>query len=198
MATKKTATKTEDRFENQDFNLFDALEQVDRKNYSYFSTLTGDQQKKFSPFMMLQWVPSVTPRDGRIATYYLMSVNQTANAYFFDSRIQHHPELQWLMLCASSPGLGKQFRKWVPKLSDKIAQYKIAAKDKDYFEYYSKLYPSVAKEEMEQIAAAASAEQNKRTKLAAIFPNMKLCDIEALSKVITDEQIKEYESQLGE
>lgn len=198
MATKKTVASTEEKFENQEFNLFDALEKVDRKDYSFFSTLNAEQRKKFSPYMMLQWVPSVTPRDGRVATYYLMSVNQNANTYFFDSKLQQHPELQWLMLCASSPGLGKQYRKWVPKLSDKVSQYKVAAKEKDYFEYYSKLYPSVPKEEMEQVASAATIEQNKRLKLATIFPNMKLVDIELMSKIITDEQIADYESQLGE
>jgi len=39
--------------------------------------------------------------------------------------------------------------------------------------------------------------QKRKLKLAELFPNMKLCDIEALNETISDEQLKQYERDLG-
>jgi hypothetical protein len=40
MATKKPATPKDEKFEGQDFDLFEALSALDRKDYGYIESLT--------------------------------------------------------------------------------------------------------------------------------------------------------------
>ena len=40
-------------------------------------------------------------------------------------------------------------------------------------------------------------EQNKKCYLASLYPSMKISDIEALSGVITDDDIRNYEKDRG-
>ena len=129
MATKKAIPKDE-KFEKQDFDLFKVLESLDRKDYSLYDTLSEEQQKKFVPYMMAHWMSQVKDKGG-IQGYYVMSVNYHANQHLFNEYVMKHPKLQWLMLCASSPGIGKQFHQWVPHLSDKIGKFKEQAKNKE-------------------------------------------------------------------
>ena len=49
MATK---TPIDEKFEKQDFNLFDALLALDKKDYVYIDKLNAEQQKKFVPYIM--------------------------------------------------------------------------------------------------------------------------------------------------
>jgi hypothetical protein len=58
MATKKT-TPTDEKFVAQDFNLFDALAAMDKKDYDYYDRLTDEQQKKFVPYMMTHWMSAI-------------------------------------------------------------------------------------------------------------------------------------------
>jgi hypothetical protein len=195
MATAKT--ESNEKFENQDFDLFAALGAVDAKQYGWYDGLNTDQRKKFSPYMMLQWTPTVVPRNPAIAAYYIISVNEHANQHYFDSTIQRHPELQWMMLCAASPGTGKQQRKWVPKLSEKISKYVVPAKVKDYTDFYSKIYPNAATADLKEVAASTTEIQHKRVKIAKLYPSMKLADIETLSQVMSDEELDDVLNQYG-
>ena len=45
MATK---IPTDEKFEKQDFKLFDVLVKLDTKDYDFYDTLSEEQQKKFS------------------------------------------------------------------------------------------------------------------------------------------------------
>jgi hypothetical protein len=53
MATKKTAIPADEKLENQDFNLFEAIAALDKKDYGYYYRLTPEQQRKFVPFMLI-------------------------------------------------------------------------------------------------------------------------------------------------
>ena len=150
MATKKN-TPVEEKFEAQDFNLFDALLAMDKKDYSYYDRLTEEQQKKFVPYMMTHWMSAIKGT-GDVQGYYLRSVDYHANKHLFNEYVQKHPKLQWYMLCASSPGLGKQFHQWIPHLGSKVTQLKEPAKTKDIKEYYTKIYPKVDGDSIDEIA----------------------------------------------
>ena len=142
MATKKPATPVDEKFEKQDFDLFEALAALDKKDYGYIDKLTEEQQKKFVPYMMTHWMSAIKGAND-IQGYYLMSTEYHANKYLFNEVVQKHPKLQWQMLCASSPGLGKQFHQWIPHLSSKIAQLKETPKTKEINEIVFVLNPSV-------------------------------------------------------
>lgn len=195
MATKKS-TPTDEKFEKQDFDLFKALEALDKKDYSYYDRLTDEQQRKFVPFMMTHWMSQIKSR-GELSGYYVMSVNHYANEHLFNENVMKHPKLQWLMLCASSPGLGKQFHQWVPHLSSKVASLKETPKEKEVREYFSKIYPKASEANLYAISEAFVLEHKKKVYLAQQFPNLKHEDIETLANLITDDDIRKYEQDRG-
>ena len=104
--SKKTLP-TELQLENQTVNLFDVLAALDRKDYSYYKNLNESQKKSINFYMLIQWLSAVKANK-EIQSYYLQSTDYHANKYLFNENIQKHPDLVWLMLCAASPGIGKQ------------------------------------------------------------------------------------------
>lgn len=55
----KAKTPIDEKFEKIDFDLFEALAAIDRKDYGYYDRLTEEQQRKFSPYMMVRWMSSM-------------------------------------------------------------------------------------------------------------------------------------------
>jgi len=195
MATKKTAPSSDEKFTNQDFDLFKAIDAIDAKNYDWFSQLTPEQQRKFSPYMMIHWVSSVK-KDGDIGRYYVMSADANANRYLFNDAVQNHPELQWLMLCASSPGIGKQYHSWIPHLNNKVATLQEPAKKKDVKDYFAKI-AKLEPDALDNVATLYTETQHHDYRLAEMYPNMKLEDIKVLGSLVTAEDIKQYEAATG-
>ena len=195
MATK-AKTPTEEKFDKQDLDLFEVLAALDKKDYGFYDKLSTEQQKKFVPFTMIQWMSAIKA-SGDLQGYYLMSVEYHANKYLFNENVQKHPKLQWLMLCASSPALGKQFHQWIPNISPKVSKLQTSAKIKDIKEYYKKIYPKAGVDDIDAVSEAFVVNQKRKLKLAELFPNMKITDIETLNETITDEQLKQYERDLG-
>lgn len=192
----KQKVSTDEKFQNQDFDLFEALNALDKKDYFWFSKLSDEQKKKFVPYMMLHWMSAIKGSKD-VQSYYLQSIEYHANKYMFNENIQKHPELQWLMLCASSPGIGKQFHQWIPHLKDKVIKLKEQAKVKDIKEYFSKVYPKADSNDINEFAEQYVKSQKKKMYLAELYPNLKQTDIETLCELVTDEQITEYERELG-
>lgn len=191
-----TKKESQEKLENQEFDLFEALANLDRKDYTYYSRLSDEQKKKFSPYMLLMYM-SMIKGNKDIQRYYLQSVNYHANTYMFNENIQKHPELQWMMLCASSPGVGKQFHQWIPNISPNVSKLKTVAKEKEIYEYFKKIYPNVNDTDLKELSQAFVYEQKRKKYLADNFPNLKLEDIETLNKLITDQDIENYEKEKG-
>ncbi len=194
MATKKTPV--EEKFEKQDFDLFDALIALDKKDYGYIDRLTEEQQRKFVPYMMTHWMSQIKANSG-LQAYYVRSVDYHANIHLFNENVQKHPKLQWLMLCASSPGLGKQFHQWIPHLSTKVSQLKETPKEKDVKDYFGKVYPKADDGSLQEISKEFVNDHKKKTYLAKQYPDLKYTDIELLSSLVTEEDIRRYEEDRG-
>lgn len=184
------------KIEGQDFDLFKSIEAIDNKNYEWFNKLTDEQRKKFVPYMLLRWISAVKAKS-IVSGYYVMSTDANANKYMFNERIQAHPELQWLMLCASSPGIGKQFHQWIPQLSEKIGALKEPAKLRDVKEFFEKVYKGGDSELIAQYASEFTAAQNIKYRLAEIYPNLKRDDIETLSALVNNNDLDEYDKESG-
>lgn len=193
MATK---VPTDEKLEKQDVDLFEVLAALDRKDYHYYEKLSPEQQKKIIPFMLVKWMSAIKGNEG-LSRYYVMSSNEYANKYLFNEYVMKHPKLQWMMLCASSPGLGKQFHQWIPQIKEKVTEYKENANFKDIKEYYKKIYPKANDGDISEVANAFVSEQKRKVYFAHKFPNMKLDDIEIMNQIVTDEEIQEYERSLG-
>lgn len=189
-------TNKEDSLEKQDFDLFAAIEAIDKKDYGYFDRLSSEQQKKFSSYMLLHYASSVSGK-AELQNYCLRSVDYYANMHMFNENVQKHPKLQWLMLCASSPGMGKQFHPWIPQIKDRVVKLRDQAKVKDIKDYFNKIYPGSDKKLVDEISESYVAQQKRKYYLAQRFPTLKLDEIQVLSDIITNEDIREYEKDSG-
>jgi hypothetical protein len=194
MAKEKVAV--DEKLEQQDFDLFEAITAIDKKDYGYYDRLTPEQQKKFVPFMMLHWISAIKGNEG-LSRYYVMSTNEYANKYLFNENVMKHPKLQWLMLCSASPGLGKQFHQWIPHIKERVSKLREPAKTKDIKEYFKKIYPKTSDTDLSDFAEAFVDNHKKKMYLANRFPNLKYDEIELLSDIVTDEDIKQYEKDFG-
>lgn len=196
MATK-SKTPIDEKFESQDLDLFDALLALDKKDYTYLDRLTDEQRKKFSHYMMTQWMSCVKTNNSEIEQYYVMSVDAASNTHMFNEHVMKHPKLQWLMLCASSPGLGKQFHQYLPQIKKKVALLEEPATEKDIFEYFKKIYSTISESDAKLMAKTYTLEQRKKAYIAKQYPNMKFNDIEVLSNIIDEKDIEKYERDNG-
>ena len=146
--------------------------------------------------MMLHWVSAVKGNEG-VSRYYVMSVEAHANKYMFNEFVQKHPKLQWYMLCAASPGLGKQFHQWIPHIKERVSKLRESAKLKDTKEYYKKINPKASDSDVTLISEAFVESHKRKVYLAEKFPNLKYDEIELLSDLVTDKDIKQYEEDSG-
>ena len=194
MAKEKLAN--DEKFEKQDFDLFEALSAIDKKNYGWYDNLSDDQKKKFVPFMLMHWASSVSGSKD-IQAYYVYGFNEIANRYFFNEYVQKHPKLQWLMLCAASPGVGKQYHYWVPQIKSSVTQYKEPAKLKDIKEYFTKIYGKISTDDISSLSQEYIRTNKIRYYLAKEYPELKHSDIEILAELVTDDDIKKYEQEKG-
>jgi hypothetical protein len=192
----KEKLSADEKFEKVEFDLFDAIAAIDRKDYSYYDRLTPEQQKKFVPFMMLHWISAIKGSEG-LSRYYVMSTNEYANKYLFNENVMKHPKLQWLMLCSASPGMGKQFHQWIPHIRERVSKLKESPKTKEIKDYYKKIYPKSSDSDLNLVTEVFIDNHRKKMYIAAKFPEMKFDEIELLSEIITDEDIKKYEEAFG-
>ena len=82
----------------------------DRKDRDFYDSLTDEERKKFSTFLMIRYGSSVVgSRD--LQEFYVISCNERLNKHFFT--LHKHPKLQWLMATTVSPGLGTHRHQWI-------------------------------------------------------------------------------------
>lgn len=145
----KQKTPTDEKFEKVDFDLFEALAAIDRKDYGYYDRLTEEQQKKFSPYMMVRWMSNMKG-SAALQQYHVLSVNEFANTHLFSEFVSKHPKLQWLMLCASGLGNGKQFHQFLK--ANKLD-------DSDLMSFLSSIYPSSKMSDLQTLASLITTEE---------------------------------------
>ena len=193
----KIKTPTDEKFDKQDVDLFEVLAALDRKDYAYYSKLSIEQQRKITPYVLTHWMSAIKG-SGDLQSYFLRSVDYHANTHLLNERVQNHPSLCWMMLCAASPGVGKQFHQWIPHLSVKSSSLKEVVKLKDAKEYFKKIYPKVNDDSIAEISAEFTSVHAKKCHLAKLYPSLKYADIEILAQITTDDEVKKYERDRGE
>ena len=83
----KEKLSKDEKFEKVDFDLFEALSALDKKDYGYYDKLTEEQQKKFVPYMMLMWMSAIKGSSA-LSGYYVMNTEYAANKYFFNENVR--------------------------------------------------------------------------------------------------------------
>ena len=118
------------------------MAQFDKKNRDFYDSLTDDERKKFSNFLMNRYGSTVQgSRD--LQEFYLISCNERLNKHFF--AINKHPKLQWLCATAVSPGLGTHRHQW-------IAPKKKEAGASGIRKQIAELFPHLKDDEVELMA----------------------------------------------
>ena len=106
------------------------LEAIDRNDFGFYSRLTPEQKKAFSPWLAMRYASSAT---GPAAYHYLLMVNDIVNTDF--STLTKHPELQWMLLAVC--GIGRPtFHPWIPPGKGKKKKSKL-------FDFVRQAYPTM-------------------------------------------------------
>lgn len=198
MATKKPKeiVPLDEKMTGTEVDLFEVLAAIDKKDYGYYDRLSDVQQKKLAMKILVDWTSAIKGSKD-LQSYYLMSVNFHANKYLFNENVLKNPKLVWLMLCAASPGLGKQFHQWIPNIKGRVSLLLESADLADTKKYYAKIYPRAGADMVAELSVEFVKDQRRKLHLASIYPTMKLEDIETLNQVITDQEIAQYEKDRG-
>ena len=134
-------------------NIANEMLQFDRKNRNFYDELNEGEKKKFPPFIMIRWGADVQG-SAELQAYYLMSVNERLNKHFFDISGKEHKKFQWLLCTTVSPGMGKQYHKWLSakkKTSDNKAE-----------KFFAELYPAMREDEIKLLAELNSKDDIKQ------------------------------------
>ena len=92
------------------------MAQFDRKDRDFYDSLTDEERKKFSNYLMIRW-GSAVQGSKEMQEFYVISTNERLNKHFF--AVNKHPKLQWLMATTVSPDMGVQYHQWIaPKKKD--------------------------------------------------------------------------------
>ena len=114
----------------------------DRKDRTFYDSLTVDERKKFSNFLMIRYGSSVQGSKD-LQEFYLIATNMRLNKHFFT--INRHPKLQWLCATTVSPGMGTQRHAWIaPKKKEPGAG--------SVKKQLSELFPHLKDDELEVLA----------------------------------------------
>lgn len=117
---------------------------VDLKKRDFYESLSDDEKKKFSCYLMIRW-GSAVQGSADLQEFYVVSCNERLNKHFF--AINKHPVLQWLCATTVSPNLGKFKHEWIaPKKKDSKGNTKIE-------KFLAKMHPFEKMEDLQLRAA---------------------------------------------
>ena len=114
----------------------------DNKDRGFYDSLTPEECKKFSTFLMLKYGANVEGT-GDLQAWYLRSHNERVNINFFD--INKHPKLQWLLCTTVSPDFGPQNHYWLSTVKKKDGL-------NNAHKFLAKMYPAMKKSDIELMA----------------------------------------------
>lgn len=83
---------------------------MDLKRRDFLTSLDSEERKEFSAYLSMRYASCVEGSED-LQEYYLLATNKTVNQHY--SAVSRHPELQWLLLSAVSPGMGRQRHYWL-------------------------------------------------------------------------------------
>jgi hypothetical protein len=131
-------------------NIANEMAVFDRKDRTFYDSLTDEERKKFSTFLMIRYGSSVQgSRD--LQEFYIISCNERLNKHFF--ALHKHPKLQWLMATTVSPGLGTFRHQWIaPKKKE-------AGPAGSVKKQLSELFPNMKQDEIELLASLTTKKE---------------------------------------
>lgn len=122
----------------------------DTKDRGFYDSLSDEERKKFSTYLMLKWGANVEGSP-ELQEWYLRAQNERVNKNFFD--IGRHPKLQWLLCTTVSPNMGAKRHYWIkpPK----------GTGNQKAFKFIESQYPHLSREEIDIMVELNTVEQLK-------------------------------------
>jgi hypothetical protein len=120
----------------------------DHKDREFYDSLTEDELKKFSTFLMMKYGANVSGSSD-LQEWYLRAHNERVNTNFYD--ISRHPKLQWLLCTTVSPGMGSQRHYWLKAKKDQT--------DNRSRKFLAEQFPHYSDQEIDLLATINSREQ---------------------------------------
>jgi len=127
---------------------------LDSKDREFFDSLTDDEKKKFSTFLMIRYGASVGGIS-ELQQYYLQATNQRLNKNFFSINKARHDKLNWLAATTISPGMGTQNHQW-------LAGPKKTSNNSKAEKFLASLYPAMKAEDVALLANLNTATDIKQ------------------------------------
>ena len=125
----------------------------DGKDRGFYDSLTEEEQRKFSPFLMIRW-GSAVEASREMEEYYVIATNERLNRHFFSINTARHKKLQWLMATSVSPDLGAHRHPWVaPYKRDRAQNAKRRA--------LSKMYPDINDQDLDVLVQITTDQEIK-------------------------------------
>ena len=123
----------------------------DEKDRDFYDSLTDEERKKFSNYLMIRWGSSVHG-SRELQEFYVVATNERLNKHFY--AVNRHPKLQWLMATSVSPGMGVHRHQW-------IAPKKKESGSSEVKKTLMQLYPTMKMSDIETLAAVTDPKELK-------------------------------------
>lgn len=125
------------------------MTQFDKKNRAFYDSLTDEERKKFSNYLMIRWGSSVQG-SADLQHFYLVACNERFNKHFFN--LSKHPKLQWLCATTVSPDMGAFRHNWI---APKKKEGGSSAVRKQLAEWY----PTMKNDELDLLASMTTKKE---------------------------------------
>jgi len=141
-AKKTTKPKETTATKERKLDLFrEVLPALDRRNLGWYGTLSDEQKKEYSPWLLQRYATAVE-NNPDAHEYFIQAFNERSNKHMND--LKNHPELLWML--QASCGVGRNYRRsW-------LGAGKRVPKDR-VTEFISELYPAAGEEEIDLMRA---------------------------------------------
>ena len=123
----------------------------DEKDRDFYDSLTDEERKKFSNYLMIRW-GSAVHGSRELQEFYVVATNERLNKHFY--AVNRHPKLQWLMATSVSPGMGVHRHQW-------IAPKKKESGSSEVKKTLMQLYPTMKMSDIETLAAIMDSKELK-------------------------------------
>ena len=123
----------------------------DEKDRDFYDSLTDEERKKFSNYLMIRWGSSVHG-SRELQEFYVVATNERLNKHFY--AVNRHPRMQWLMATSVSPGMGVHRHQW-------IAPKKKESGSSEVKKTLMQLYPTMKMSDIETLAAITDSKELK-------------------------------------
>jgi hypothetical protein len=103
-------------------DLTKVLNAVDSRNYGFYDSLTDEEVKGFSPYVLMRYTSSVSSSDQGVHEWFIERTNERVNLHHWDLS-KNHKALLWKLF--AGVGIGNHIRHQYLKLNSKEKANKI-------------------------------------------------------------------------